>query len=218
MTDFKNIPLIKPQNNLDIKNAIIFLHGYGANGKDLINIGHEWKEKHPHTVFISPNAPFNCDWGGDAYQWFDLTSIAPEKIGEGLEKAGPILNKLIEDVKLKFSLKDNEIIFFGFSQGAMMGLYHLCKRENKCAGLLAYSGLLYENKDFDGQVKAKFPIRIFHGRDDEVVDHQYSLKSYEKLKSLGFDVEIKIQDYLGHGINHEGLSFGLNFVREIFNI
>tara|TARA_B100000963_G_C22587987_1_gene654082 strand:+ start:430 stop:1086 length:657 start_codon:yes stop_codon:yes gene_type:complete len=218
MIDFENIPLIVPENGPDIKNAIIFLHGYGANGKDLINIGHEWKESLPNTIFISPNAPFTCDWGGDAYQWFELTSIAPEKIGEGLEKAGPFFNKFIEEVKLKFSLNDNSIVFFGFSQGAMMGLYHLCKRKKHCGGLLAYSGLLYENDEFESQINSKFPIRIFHGKDDEVVDHQYSLKSYEKLKSLGFDVELKVQDYLGHGIDQSGLSFGLKFVDKIFNI
>ena len=95
MALINNIPMIVPDKNSDVKNAIVFLHGYGANGKDLISIGHEWKDKLKNTIFISPNAPFNCDWGGDAYQWFDLTSTAPEKIGEGLEKAGPFLNKFI---------------------------------------------------------------------------------------------------------------------------
>ena len=218
MTDFDNVPIILPQKDLNIKSAVVFLHGYGANGLDLLSIGYEWKDKLKNTIFISPNAPFRCDWGGDAYQWFDLTSIAPEKIGEGLEKAGPFLNKFIEDLKFKFSLKDKEIIFFGFSQGAMMGLYHLCKRKDKCAGLLAFSGLLYENSEFENDIKSKFPIRIFHGKDDEVIDSEYSLKSYEKLKSLGFDVDLKIQDNLGHGIDNSGLDFGLNFVNRILNI
>ena len=75
---------IKPDK--EIKSAVIFLHGYGANGKDLIEIGNIWKKSLPGTIFVSPNAPFNCPWGEEAFQWFELTSIAPEKIGEGLEK------------------------------------------------------------------------------------------------------------------------------------
>ena len=98
-------PLIYPIDNSNVKNAIIFLHGYGSNGNDLISIGNEWRSKFRETIFISPNAPFKCNWGGDSYQWFDLTSIAPERIGEGLDKAGPYLNKLIEETKNSFFFK-----------------------------------------------------------------------------------------------------------------
>ena len=127
MNNIINGPMIFPEKGKKIKNALIFLHGYGANGNDLINIGSEWKNQLENTLFVSPNAPFQCDSGGDAYQWFDLTSISPDHIGEGLQKAGPYLNEFIEDVKKEFSVQDDQILFFGFSQGAMMGLYHLCK-------------------------------------------------------------------------------------------
>lgn len=211
-------PIILPNNDSKVKNAIVFLHGYGANGNDLINIGAEWKDKMKNTLFVSPNAPFQCDWGGDAYQWFDLTSISPENIGEGLKKAGPFLNRFIEKIKNEFSLQDDQILFFGFSQGAMMGLYHLCQRNKKCAGLLAYSGLLYEDHDFDKNLKSKFPLGIFHGKDDEVIDSNYSEKSFKKFKSLNFDVELHIQENLGHGIDGFGINFGFNFAQNILNI
>ena len=109
-----NGQILLPEEN-KVKNAIVFLHGYGANSEDLINIGLEWKQDLPSTAFISPNAPFKCEWGENAYQWFELTSISPEKIGEGLKKAGPHLINLIEDVKKEFSLVESQIAFFGFS-------------------------------------------------------------------------------------------------------
>ena len=217
MNDF-NGQIVYPETGNPIKNALIFLHGYGANADDLINIGYKWKEKLENTIFISPNAPFKCSWSNDAFQWFDLTSIAPEKIGEGLVKAGPYLNELIEKIKIKFSLDDSQILFFGFSQGAMMGLYHLCKRKNPCAGLLAYSGLLFMDHDFDNSIFSRFPIRLYHGKNDEVIDSENSVKSYEKLKSLDFDVDYLIQENLGHGIDNGGLEFGENFIRKILRI
>ena len=67
-----------------IENIVIFLHGYGANGNDLLGIGHHWKAQLPNTLFISPNAPFKTEWSQESFQWFDLTSIAPEKIGGNL--------------------------------------------------------------------------------------------------------------------------------------
>ena len=107
---FKNLngPIIFPEEKNKIKSALVFLHGYGANGDDLMNIAYAWKKKLKNTVFISPNAPFTCDWAGNAFQWFELTSVAPEKIGEGLEKAGPFLHRFIEELKKKFSLNDEK--------------------------------------------------------------------------------------------------------------
>ena len=93
---------------------IIFLHGYGANGNALISIAHEWKSHITNTLFVSPNAPFKCPWGGDSYQWFELTSVSPEKIGEGLKKAGPYLNKFIDDLILQHTVTLNKIFFVGF--------------------------------------------------------------------------------------------------------
>ena len=210
--------IVYPESGNSIKNALIFLHGYGANADDLINIGLRWKEKLENTIFISPNAPFKCDWSDDAFQWFDLTSIAPDKIGEGLNKAGPFLNELVEKIKIKFAFKDSQILFFGFSQGAMMGLYHLCKRKKPCAGLLAYSGLLFLDNDFENSILSKFPIRLYHGKNDEVIDSDNSVKSYDKLKSLGFEVDYHIQENLGHGIDNQGLEFGESFVHRILGI
>ena len=79
--------IIKPKNTY--KNAVVFLHGYGANGSDLIEIGKLWSSDLTDTLFLAPDAPFTCPWGNNSFQWFELTSIAPEKIGEGLKKAGP---------------------------------------------------------------------------------------------------------------------------------
>ena len=217
MKDNFNGQILLPEEN-KVKNATVFLHGYGANAEDLINIGEEWKKELPYTAFISPNAPFNCEWGENAYQWFDLTSIAPEKIGEGLKKAGTYLTALIEDIKKEYSLVDSQIAFFGFSQGAMMGLYHLCKRKKSCAGLLAYSGLLFEDKEFENEVSSKFPIRIFHGKDDEVIHYENSLNSYKTLKKMGFSVDYHIQENLGHGIDRFGLEFGNNFLKKILKV
>ncbi len=217
MNDF-NGQIVYPETGNSVKNALIFLHGYGANADDLINIGKRWRDKLKNTIFISPNAPFKCDWSNDAFQWFDLTSIAPDKIGEGLIKAGPFLNELVEKIKIKFDLNDSQILFFGFSQGAMMGLYHLCKRKEPCAGLLAYSGLLFLDKNFENSILSKFPIRLYHGKNDEVIDSDNSIKSYEKLKSHDFDVDYHIQENLGHGIDNEGLEFGEKFVQRILGI
>ena len=199
-------------------NAIIFLHGYGSNSNDLIGIANLWIESLPNTIFLSPNAPFECDFSPNAYQWFELTSISPDSIGDGLKKAGPYLNVYIDHVSNTFKVKEENIFFVGFSQGTMMALYHLCKRENRCAGLLGYSGLLFENENFKSEIKSKFPIKLYHGKKDELINYQNSIEASKKLKTLGFDIDYSLSDDLGHGIDDKGIQLGLNFIKKTFNV
>ena len=197
---------------------IVFLHGYGANGNDLVSIGNSWQKELPNTMFISPNAPFDCPWGNDAYQWFELSSISPESVGDGLKKAGPYLNEFIDHISNETKIPIEKLFFVSFSQGTMMALYHLCKRSSICAGIMGYSGLLFCDKDFDLSIKSKPPIRLYHGKNDDVIIFEQTVNASEKLKSLEFDVDHKIKDSLGHGIDEEGLDYGLEFIKKTFNI
>ena len=200
------------------KNAIIFLHGYGANSNDLIGIANVWIDSLPNTIFLSPNAPFECGFAENAYQWFELTSISPQSIGEGLEKAGPFLDEYIDHVSKTYKVNEKNIFFVGFSQGTMMGLYHLCKRKNQCAGLLGYSGLLFENENFKSEIKSRFPIKLYHGKKDELINYQNSVEASKKLKDMGFKIDFNLSEELGHGIDDEGIKMGLDFIKKTFNI
>ena len=175
-------------------------------------------ESLPNTIFLSPNAPFECDFSSNAYQWFELTSISPDSIGDGLKKAGPYLNDYIDHVSNTFKVEEKNIFFVGFSQGTMMALYHLCKRENRCAGLLGYSGLLFENENFKSEIKSKFPIKLYHGKKDELINYQNSIEASKKLKKFGFDIDYSLSDDLGHGIDDKGIQLGLNFIKKTFNV
>ena len=197
---------------------IVFLHGYGANGNDLISIGNSWQKELPNTMFISPNAPFECPWGNNAYQWFELSSISPESIGSGLEKAGPYLNGFIDHISKETKVPYKKIFFFSFSQGTMMALYHLCQRNSECAGIMGYSGLLFSDDNFNLSIKSKPPIRLYHGKNDDVIPFEQTISAYKKLKSLSFDVDHEIKDFLGHGIDEDGLEYGLEFIKKTFNI
>ena len=202
----------------DNKNAVIFLHGYGANSNDLIGIANIWINSLPNTIFLSPNAPFQCEFADNAFQWFELTSISPESIGNGLDKAGPYLNNYIDKVSKTFKIEEKNIFFVGFSQGTMMALYHLCKRELKCGGLVGFSGLLFEDENFDKDVLSKFPITLYHGKNDEVINYEFTIKAYEKLNKLGFEINYNLSELLGHGIDEKGISIGESFIKKFFYI
>ena len=110
------------------------------------------------------------------------------------------------------------MFFVSFSQGTMMALYHLCQRSSKCAGIMGYSGLLFYDDNFELSIKSTPPVRLYHGKNDEIINFEQTVDASKKLKSLNFDVDHKIKDHLGHGIDDDGLQYGLDFVKKTFNI
>ena len=114
--------IIKPENGLEIKNAIILLHGYGGDGKDISMLSLNWKRHMPNTVFICPNGHEKCAINPVGYQWFDLTKEDPSYILKESIKAENVIKKFIEEVKTEYNLSNQQICLSGFSQGCMMSL------------------------------------------------------------------------------------------------
>ena len=210
-----NGPYLKPKSG-KIQNIILFLHGYGANGEDLISLSSNWIEFLPNTIFYSPNAPFVCDEVPNGFKWFELMKRSKEEVEEGLIKAGPYLNNFIDEILNLNNLEMKDLIVVGFSQGTILSLHHLNKRMDPCAGLIGYSGLLFKNDDFEKEIKSKFPIMLYHGLNDEVIGHENSLSASKELKKYGFEVNCTIQDNLGHGIDIRGIEEGEKFIKKNF--
>ena len=210
-------PSIEPISG-KIEKIVIFLHGYGSNGEDLITIGSRWSQEVPNTIFYSPNAPFLCPASPEGFEWFKLFERTEEEIKKGLEEAGPYLYNFINEVLGKHKLESKDLLIVGFSQGTIMSLYHLNKKKNSCAGIIGYSGYLFENKNFTNEVKSKFPVFLYHGKNDEVINSDASEIAAKRLSELGFEVTLLIQNNLGHGIDENGLDQGKEFIKKVFKL
>ena len=93
MTFSLNTTVIKPEENDKINTAIILLHGYGGDGKDISAISYNWKRFLPNTVFLSPNGHETCPLNPSGYQWFDLSKDDPKYIIEQSIKGEKIIFK-----------------------------------------------------------------------------------------------------------------------------
>ena len=114
--------IVKPESGNQIKNAIILLHGYGGDGKDISMLSLNWKRHMPNTVFICPNGHETCAMNPSGFQWFDLSKEEPSYILKQSIKAENVIKKFIEEVKSEFNLSNKDICLSGFSQGCMMSL------------------------------------------------------------------------------------------------
>jgi len=206
-------PSIAPKSGNAPKSVIIFLHGLGADGENLIGVAPYMAETFPDTVFHSPNAPFGFDMFDQGYQWFSLADRTPEKILAGVQKAAPILNQYIDEILAKYNLDESKLALVGFSQGTMTALHAAIRREKKIAGLVGFSGNLIAPDLLAAEAKVKPDICLIHGDADDVVPHASLAAAERALKKAGFNAEAHTRPFLPHSIDMGGIEIATKFLQ-----
>ena len=197
------------------KRLVIFLHGLGSNGDDLISLAELMNV--PDTHFISPNAPFAFDMAPFGYQWFSLTQMNFAMMLEGAQIAAPILNHFIDYQRDRFNLTDADIALVGFSQGTMMSLYTGLRRAKPLAGIVGYSGALL-GAELSSEITAKPPVCLIHGTMDMVVPFAAMATAEAALRAQHVLVESHARPGLGHGIDEQGIDFANTFLKKCFGL
>jgi phospholipase/carboxylesterase len=218
MTFCLTTTVIKPENNILIKHAVIFLHGYGGDGKEISMLSLSWKRFLPNTVFLSPNGHEKCEINPAGYQWFDLTRDDPEYILEKSKKAEIKIKQFIEEVKNEYGLKNSQICLSGFSQGCMMSInLGLTSSENyNC--IVGFSGKVINLVDLTERKISSTKMLLIHGDKDAVVLPNFLLEAKDFLIRNNVEVETKIIKNCEHYIPVEASSLALNYIKNNFQI
>ena len=204
--------IIKPENGVEIKNAIILLHGYGGDGKDISMLSLNWKRHMPNTVFVCPNGHEPCAINPSGYQWFDLTKDDSDYILEQSIKAEEVLKKFINEIKQEFKLSNNQICLSGFSQGCMMSLNVGLTLEEKFLCLVGFSGKIINQKDLKSRIKNKSETLLIHGEADQIVPSTHLLEAKDFLIRNNVKVDTLLIKNCDHHITIEASSTALNFI------
>ncbi|MEJ6398766.1 alpha/beta hydrolase [Yoonia sp. 208BN28-4] len=202
----------------ETRSAVIFLHGYGANGADLLGLADPLAEHLPDTLFLSPDAPEDCAGSPMGFQWFPIPWIdgsSEEESRAGLERAAEDLNAFLDGVMVDEDLLPEQVMVLGFSQGTMMALHVLPRREDAVAGLVAFSGRLLEPELLSDEVVCRPPVLLIHGDQDDVVPPQSLPQAAEALQAAGWkEVYAHIMKGTAHGIAPDGLQVALAFMQD----
>jgi phospholipase/carboxylesterase len=213
-----NTTIINPEKNIPIKNAVILLHGYGGDGKDISMITLNWKRFMPNTVFLCPDGHEVCPINPTGYQWFDLTKDDSKYILEQSKKAEKKLNEFIEQVKIEYKLENSKICLSGFSQGCMMciNLGLIAKKDYSC--VVGFSGKIINQEDIIKRKISSTKMLLLHGDLDNVVSPTFLLEAKDFLIRNNVDVETKIINNCDHHIPVEASSIALNYIKKNFII
>ena len=204
--------IIRPENNNEIKNAIILLHGYGGDGKDISTLSLNWKRYLPNTIFICPNGHEQCSINPSGFQWFDLSKDDPNYIMEESLKAEKKLNKFIYEIKNEFNLENSKICLSGFSQGCMMSLNLGLISEQEYNCIVGFSGKIINQEDLKVRKRVSTNTLLIHGDTDQVVSPNFMLEAKDFLIRNNIEVETHLIKNCDHHIPIESSSIALNYI------
>ncbi len=210
-----NGPRLDPASGGPAKQLIILLHGYGADGQDLIGLGRSWGPLLPNAAFVAPNAPHPCAMSPLGREWFPLSVTEASDYVRGVASAKPVLDGFIDQELERHGLGADRLGLVGFSQGTMMALAVGLSRAARPAAILGYSGALATDEFALDLADAAPCILLIHGDMDNVIPVEALGMAAEQLKMLGVPVETHIAKGIGHGIDQEGLMLGGGFLRQV---
>ena len=195
------------------KQLVVFAHGYGSNGDDLIGLAPYFARALPEAVFVSPNAPDPVPGYPAGRQWFPIANrIDPVLMAQGVRAAAPALSRFVDAELQRYRLPASACALVGFSQGTMMSLHVGLSRAEPLAAVIGYSGLLADAT----APASKPPVLLVHGDRDDVIPVGALLAATEGLGRHGVRTRWRISGGAGHTIAEDGLQLGAAFLRDAF--
>ena len=208
-------PRVAPASGGAASSLVIFLHGYGSNGADLIGLAPHWREALPDTAFVSPNAPELCPGAPGGFQWWGLSSLDHNARAAGARRAAPVLDAFIDAELARAGLSEDRLALVGFSQGTMMALHVGPRRARPLAGIVGYSGMLADEAELASEARTRPPILLVHGDADPMIPIAAFHQARKALGQAGFAVDSHVSPGLGHGIDPAGLQLGGRFLARV---
>ena len=213
-------PRIEAQSGRARK-LVVLLHGYGADGNDLIDLAHVWQPLLPDAAFVAPHASQLCAQSPMGRQWFALSTRSPQERWAGVNAAAPALENFLAGELSRRGLPPSALALVGFSQGTMMALHVGLRRAAAPAAIVGYSGLLAVPDGADAmpmqnEIRSRPPVLLIHGDQDELIPAQALFQAALGLSALGIPTEWHLSSGVGHGIDEEGLRHGGEFLLDGF--
>ncbi|MFO0388759.1 MAG: alpha/beta hydrolase [Alphaproteobacteria bacterium] len=212
MTNSLTGPIRKPRSGSKAKQLVLILHGWGADGSNLIDLADVFAPALPDAHFIAPNAPYPCEANPYGFQWFSLMDRQPQHLLAGVRGAAEILNAFIDEQLAVLSLDNTKLALVGFSQGTMTALHVALRRSPQIGAVVGFSGSLIGPDELAKEITARPPVCLIHGNMDDVVPYASMERAANALAQHGVKAETHTREYLGHSIDMEGIKAATAFL------
>lgn len=204
-------PIILEVGQSKPDNAIIWLHGLGADGHDFEGLVPELSLSETFNIrFVFPHAammPVTINQGFVMRAWYDITSadFYSDQDESGIRKSQAYVDSLIEQ-QINQGIKPEKIILAGFSQGGVIALQSSLRSRHKLAGVMALSTYLALDqtlKEEKTQANQHIPILLAHGTADPVINIKWAYQTYSQLIGEGYQIDWNEYAGMQHGLCRE---------------
>jgi phospholipase/carboxylesterase len=209
-------PSFGPAASGRAQQLVILLHGYGADGNDLLGLAPHWARLLPNAEFLAPHAPFPCEMSPYGRQWFGFEGRNPGMILGEAQTAAAILNGFIDAALAERRLSEERLALVGFSQGTMMALHVAPRRMRSVAAVVGYSGALIAPDLLVDEIRSRPKVLLIHGTADPVVPYQSLAAAQAALTAAKISVRVETRPGIAHAIDEEGLRMGGQFLAAAF--
>jgi len=207
----------RPAASGQTRKLVVLLHGYGADGNDLIGLAPYFARAMPDAAFVSPHAPEPCAGSPSGRQWWGIRSFDAEERLRGAQRAAPGLDRFLDDELKRHRLSEADVALVGFSQGTMMALHVGLRRAKPVAGILGFSGALVAPETLRAEVRSRPPVLLIHGEADDLLPVDSLFEAAQGLAAAGVAAQWHISPGVGHSIAQDGLDLGADFLARAFS-
>ncbi len=211
-------PVQEPSSGGPARQLVIFCHGVGSDGHDLIGLAPYFAKVLPDAKFMAPNAPYAFDHASFGYQWFSLENMSMENRLAGTKAAAPILDDFIDEQLAAHGLMERDLALVGFSQGTMVSLHTGLRRQHQLACIIGYSGMLVGEELLSEEIKSRPPVLLMHGDADDILPPENLDLAVNALQVVGVIVRSEMRPRLGHGLDDRCIMMGMEFLAENFGV
>lgn len=223
-------PRVPPARGGPAKQLVVLVHGYGADGNDLIQLAPYLQQALPDAAFAAPDGPDPCGMSPMGREWFPIElddpavmSRDPETLAgryaamaERADEAAPVLENFLDEELARHDLDGSALALVGFSQGTMMSLRLGLRRRPAPAAIVGFSGALLGPDDLSADDVAPVPVQLIHGDQDDLVPPLAMFWAATALGRVGVPVAFHVSAGIGHGIAPDGIEIAARHLAEAF--
>jgi phospholipase/carboxylesterase len=209
-------PRQPPADGKPARKLVVLLHGYGADGDDLIGLAPYLARALPQAAFVSPHAPEAIPGQPMGRQWWAIRDFSPRERLAGARRAAPILDRFLDEELARHRLTARDLALVGFSQGTMMALHVGLRRAEPCAGIVGLSGALVAPELLADELRCRPPILLVHGDSDELLPVAALFDALAGLGKAQVPALWHISPDTAHSIAPDGLELAIEFLARAF--
>lgn len=181
---------------------VVLLHGWGADGADLVPLAPALISADSHDAVFVPDAPFVCSANPFGRQWFELSDPASglgRNAAACLDTAG-LIAAMLDSLSAETGFASDQLVLGGFSQGGMVSLTGGLAYAEPLRGLFCLSGA-WLTPDQGVSQSASLPVFLAHGEVDPVVPVDCLVQAEASLRNAGFAPKTVRRAMMAHGID-----------------